>query len=254
MIAKVGLLSRDNTVDRENAYRLGAAAWYRYRKASNLEDSIWSRLKTITLNLPGFITSGFLKDSDLLPIDHIEAVGVWDTVGALGIPQYNSGQALDGFKFADTSLSAKVRNGFHAVALDEQRVVFTPTLWDSAPNITQDLFPGAHADVGGGYPSKNIESGLSDCAFKWMKDHLASVGVLFSDPPPFMIAPDPRGVAHKPWLDSPWNLAVFPTGPRVFPKGFPQNAAIAARMSAPRVIDNPGNTPRPYRPSNLPQP
>ena len=46
-----------------------------------------------------------------------------------------------------------MKNGFHAVAVDEERVDFTPTLWDDRDGVVQVLFPGAHADVGGGYPA-----------------------------------------------------------------------------------------------------
>ncbi|WP_366522092.1 DUF2235 domain-containing protein [Candidatus Accumulibacter sp. ACC003] len=55
-------------------------------------------------------------------------VAVWDTVGALGIPTYAGGKHVDTFEFADTRLSGKVRHGFRAVALDERRRDFTPTL------------------------------------------------------------------------------------------------------------------------------
>ena len=75
---------------------------------------------------------------------------------------------VDAFKFVDTQLSQKVGMGFHAVALDERRNDFKPTLWDPAPNVTQRLFPGANGDVGGGYPEAHNESGLSDGALNWM--------------------------------------------------------------------------------------
>ena len=83
-------------------------------------------------------------------MDGIKAVAVWDTVGALGLPDIDGAESNYGF--IDTSLSERVERGLHAVALDEQRVDFVPTLWSAAPNVTQMVFPGAHADVGGGYP------------------------------------------------------------------------------------------------------
>lgn len=60
----------------------------------------------------------------------------------MGLPLYlGSDKRTDAFKFTDLSLSKKVRKGFHAVALDEQRGDFTPTLWDAASNVVQNLFP-----------------------------------------------------------------------------------------------------------------
>src|SRR5262249_50875616 len=148
------------------------------------------RLLDIITDLPGFFSHRSLQDSDLVPVDRVSAVAVWDTVGALGIPVYiANGERMDAFRFCDTALSQKVGRGFHAVALDERRNDFRPPLWDPAPNVFQMLFPGAHADVGGGYPVPNDECGLSDGALQWMIQHLTSVGVLFSDTPTYQCRP-----------------------------------------------------------------
>jgi uncharacterized protein (DUF2235 family) len=104
---------------------------------------------------------------------YIQFVGVWDTVGALGIP-------IDGFRppmlsrlyaFHDTKLSRYVRNAFHAVAIDERRGAFKPTLWirqDDAVDQTleQVWFAGVHCDVGGGYR----DPALSEIALLWMAE------------------------------------------------------------------------------------
>jgi hypothetical protein len=180
-------------------------------------------------------------------------VGVWDTVGAMGFPDYvGHGKRLDAFKFANIKLSAKVTEAFHAVALDERRNDFTPTLWDPAPNVTQALFPGAHADVGGGYPRNSNESGLSDGALKWMVGQLIGAGVLFSNSELSSIKPDPAGTAHKPWLHPPWDLPGVSLGARKFPKGMAEDPSVAARVAAENVIGEPGELPGPYRPTNRP--
>jgi uncharacterized protein (DUF2235 family) len=112
----------------------------------------------------------------------IQCVGVWDTVGALGIPlrAFGSKNKKD-FEFLDTSLSSAVRFAFHALAVDEHRAPFQPTLWDSppAPNqvVQQVWFAGAHSDVGGGYP----QSGLSDHALLWMIESAKKAGLEFDD-------------------------------------------------------------------------
>jgi uncharacterized protein (DUF2235 family) len=113
---------------------------------------------------------------------YIQCVGVWDTVGALGIP-------IDGFRppllsklwtFHDTTLSRYVRNAFHAVAIDERRQPFKPTLWvqqDDAGDQTlvQMFFAGVHCDVGGGYR----EPELSELALVWMVDNARGCGLAF---------------------------------------------------------------------------
>jgi len=253
LIATQGLLAQQITEDKEGAYRSGAEAWYRYRKATLTNPFSLSHLAEIAADLPAFISKSSLKDTDLVPIDRISGVAVWDTVGAMGFPDYvGKGRRLDAFKFTNTKLSNKVTQGFHAVALDERRNDFSPTLWNPAPNVTQVLFPGAHADVGGGYPMTNNESDLSDGALQWMIEQLTGVGVLFSDVPAYPVKPDPAGTTHKPWVHPPWNLPGISLGARSLPKGMPQDPSIAARMAVGDVVAEPGEPPGLYRPTNRP--
>lgn len=254
LIASQGLLTKALTQDKEIAYRKGAEAWYRYRRSSLApKPSALAQLSEITADLPAFLSSGSLKDHDLVPINRIASVAVWDTVGAMGIPEFSiDKRRVDAFKFADTKLSPKVGSGFHAVALDERRVDFAPTLWDPAPNVTQVLFPGAHSDVGGGYPTANNESGLSDGALQWMIARLAEIGVRFNANPGIDIDPDAAGVAHKPWDKPPFNLPTVFKGEREFPAGMAMDPSIQARMAAGHVQAAPGEAPAPYDPDNLP--
>lgn len=100
----------------------------------------------------------------------VQCIGVWDTVGSLGIP----GNLDEGFKhfynFHDTELGPHVAHAYQALALDEQRADFTPAVWSQSPHappaqvLRQMWFAGAHSDVGGGYS----EHGLSDIALAWM--------------------------------------------------------------------------------------
>jgi hypothetical protein len=51
----------------------------------------------------------------------------------------------------------RLENAFQALALDEHREDFVPTLWNKLPDapatqrLEQVWFPGAHSNVGGGY-------------------------------------------------------------------------------------------------------
>jgi hypothetical protein len=111
---------------------------------------------------------------DRYAIVPIKCVAVWDTVGALGIPGHLGDMFTQFYQFQDTNLGPHIENAFHALALDEHREDFLPTLWSKLPNapatqrLEQVWFPGAHSNVGGGY----AEHGLSDVALAWMADRI----------------------------------------------------------------------------------
>jgi uncharacterized protein (DUF2235 family) len=101
----------------------------------------------------------------------IKVMGVFDTVGSLGIPtDFANTFNRRNYAFHDTTLSPIIDNAFHALAIDEQRASFAPTLWARpkvgrpSQTVEQVWFPGVHSDVGGGYD--NCE--LSDLALRWM--------------------------------------------------------------------------------------
>jgi uncharacterized protein (DUF2235 family) len=193
--------------DKEKAYRLGAAAWYAYHKDMNADPSWLEKFSDIITDLPGFVSSTLPAGCFITGVP-IHAVGVWDTVGALGIPQYAlDGERLDVFQLASNNLSNSVTHGIHAISIDEERRDFAPTLWSDRNNIIQALFAGAHADVGGGYPAELDQSGLSDASLAWMRGQLGdpSIGLLMNGPAdPFKA--DPLGVSHQPWTQPPWNI------------------------------------------------
>ena len=108
----------------------------------------------------------------------ISCLGVWDTVGALGIPVHSFDFFNRQFyEFHDTKLSSIVKNAFHALALDEHRREYAATLWSPSERpdqrIEQVWFPGAHANVGGGYESDV----LADVTLAWMMDRVAGCGL-----------------------------------------------------------------------------
>ncbi|MCD2196202.1 DUF2235 domain-containing protein [Actinomycetospora endophytica] len=137
-------------------------------------------------------------DSDDIPVRFI---GVWDTVGALGIPanlEWLRPERRDRYTFHDVELDRRIPAARHAVAIDEMRGPFTPTLWDEtelAPgqDVEQVWFAGSHLDVGGGH----VDRGLADITLEWMLDEvgkLTSIGVV---PAGSQIVPDPLAVVHE---------------------------------------------------------
>jgi uncharacterized protein (DUF2235 family) len=108
----------------------------------------------------------------------IECVGVWDTVGELGVPLQSFDNFNDEFyKFHDTRVSKIIKHAYHALAIDEHRQNFQPTMWDTDVATDQVLeqvwFSGAHANIGGGYNNDC----LAAITLRWMADKAAGCGL-----------------------------------------------------------------------------
>lgn len=112
----------------------------------------------------------------------LKMVGVWDTVGALGIPAVFGGVDVLLYGFLDTTLHEDVLNAYHAVAIDERRIEFPATLWTSpskpGQTIEQVYFCGVHSDVGGGYPTQTESEGLADITLSWMMSKGSALGLI----------------------------------------------------------------------------
>lgn len=120
---------------------------------------------------------------------HVKMVGVWDTVGALGVPLFRiPGISSSGFRFHHTGLRRPIQHGFHAVAIDEHRQKFLPTLWTvrtpphqstsrmrPIQSVEQRWFIGAHANVGGGCYSDL----LAQIPLDWMMRKAKQCGLAF---------------------------------------------------------------------------
>jgi uncharacterized protein (DUF2235 family) len=108
----------------------------------------------------------------------ITFLGVWDTVGALGVPlDVLSKFNMRFYEFHDTELSGIVKNAYQAIAIDENRKDYDVCLWDPREKpeqtIEQRWFVGAHCDVGGGYPDRR----LSDITLRWMQEKASALGL-----------------------------------------------------------------------------
>jgi hypothetical protein len=218
LIAAKGLLDPADCEDRERAYRVGTAVWSGYRTERKESAERRSLLDGVLSLLPSFVDPSSARADKpghpLRPAD-IDCVAAWDTVGALGVPLYDSGdRRIDVFQFCDCALSLKVKKGYHAVALSERRADFTPTLWDPRAGITQMLFAGAHADIGGGYPMTDDQSGLAHLSLKWMCDVLEADGLRLQARAADVYPASAFGPSHQPWREGIWRLA--PTGTRQF--------------------------------------
>ena len=97
----------------------------------------------------------------------------------MGIPLSFLGFLEDKDEFYDTAIGSNVSIARHALAIDERRSDFEPTVWIPKPatDMKQVWFLGAHSDVGGSYrPDKN-GSLLSDIPLDWMMRQAKAAGL-----------------------------------------------------------------------------
>lgn len=168
MIRKVGLVRREYASSITRAYDI-------YRSRTD-EDVISPDTKA---------ACEFRERYSEWPV-RIKFIGVWDTVGSLGVPvrplSFINPLSADRFAFHDANLSRTVDFAYHALAIDERRGPFRPTLWQQHPEaegqvMEQQWFPGVHCDVGGGYE----RTGLSNIALHWIVEKAKAVGLAFDD-------------------------------------------------------------------------
>jgi uncharacterized protein (DUF2235 family) len=172
-------------------------------------------------------------------------VGVWDTVGALGIPALFGGIDQNIYGFLDTGLHPDVLNAYHALSIDERRQEFPPTLWTPpsppVPNqvLEQVWFAGVHCDVGGGYP----ETGLSDIAYSWMLTKALALGLQLNPPVVAQYA-SIDGLYALDAIHESWSpLWLFPK-PRTAPDAASLSNSVALRLQYDTTYQ-PGNLKRP---------
>jgi len=125
----------------------------------------------------------------------IQFVGVWDTVGTLGVPFSFWGllDNKDEYLFHDTSPSRTVKCARHALSIDESRGDFEPVLWDENKpiNLKQVWFSGVHCDIGGGYEDHK----LADFACKWLLQEAEKQGLQIE--PHLTASLDPEATAKQ---------------------------------------------------------
>jgi uncharacterized protein (DUF2235 family) len=227
--------SRGAFTARSLAGFIGCCGLLRRRSLGHLA-SAWQYYRTeVERTREGFCRACTAESDEV----EIKFLGVWDTVGALGVPTtLLSHITRQEYSFHDTSPSRIVKNACHALAIDEHRDEFVPTLWTGqAPEgvtIEQVWFAGAHADVGGGYENRT----LADIPLLWMAEKAEASGLAID----FSVLPDKAKLdPHAPRHDSRegWSAKdrLTPTirciGGRIF------NVTFYERLYAP--VDDNGN-------------
>lgn len=191
MIRKCGLLRRDADGTHDNEAVAAAYAFYRDAgiKPGDAQAVAWRAAHSVETD--------------------IQFIGVWETVGALGIPGTAAWFpfARTRYEFHDTELSRIVKHAYQALALDEHRASLAPTKWTRDPatlapgescldkkagqvEVEQRWFVGSHTDVGGGYRHGGASRGpdlLPDLTLSWLQGKAMAAGLACTErflPPP----------------------------------------------------------------------
>ncbi len=100
----------------------------------------------------------------------VEFLGVWDTVGAFGIPINILGIPLQRWNlFKNMHVAENVKKAVHCICMDETRDAYVPTLMNYKPGVVEEVwFPGVHSDIGGSYK----EDALGKISLKFMVERL----------------------------------------------------------------------------------
>jgi len=129
----------------------------------------------------------------------VRFVGVWDTVGALGIPISFLGLLEREDEFYDTKIGPNVDIARHAMAIDEMRSDFEPTIWQPRANMSleQVWFCGAHGDVGGGNRADRDGGLLSDIPLAWIISEARKAGLAVERHLSGSLHPKPTARLHE---------------------------------------------------------
>jgi uncharacterized protein (DUF2235 family) len=198
LVAFCGLLQKHSRVTIEEVYDR-----YQKRKGSTVPIAKLEFLRRSGARLGGE-DARILEGSRRIPI---RMIGVWDTVGALGIPWTVPLVGRKAFHFHNPNLSTTYEHAFQALAIDENRAAYHPTLWtlfapevsgtssplppapESMRRIEQRWFIGAHANVGGGLEGDP----LPFIPLAWMQGKAERLGLKFKEtvtvPPDAWTAP-----------------------------------------------------------------
>lgn len=181
----------------------------------------------------------------------IRFLGLWDTVSSVFEPRV-SGFGLTLRQRAYTNKNEYVQTVRHALAIDERRSMFMPSLWAAGQpyehwseteggfvktpqDVKEVWFPGCHGDVGGG--EAEADSGLAKVALEWMLVEAAEAGILVNlktarlllygegaKADQVYIPPDPLAAVHPSltWpLFKPMEIVprrIMPTSSRTWPR------------------------------------
>lgn len=211
-IKAAGLLDRPSVQDVWRAYM----DLYATESRMIVKPAGWNadRARRWLVQKGGDAVGRFGGDVDRLPRHagvKVRFIGVYDTVGALGVPLPRAAKVNEPIVgFHDTTLGDLVEHAVQALAVDERRGPYVPSLWTQAVDaallagqtVLQVWFPGVHSDVGGGYHDK----GIGDITWDFMMRQASRRGLVIDDTQPtpaVTVAPLP---AQHESFDAAWKV------------------------------------------------
>lgn len=117
---------------------------------------------------------------------NIRFMGLFDTVEAYGVPIEDLRGVINyliwPIRFRNTKCSETVVDVRHALALDEERLSFSPvritqTGLPIGQTVQELWFPGVHSDIGGGYP----DDAVAYAPLLWIAEEARQAGVQWND-------------------------------------------------------------------------
>ncbi|MEX0283007.1 MAG: DUF2235 domain-containing protein [Paracoccaceae bacterium] len=134
----------------------------------------------------------------------IEMVGVWDTVKALGFRLPIVWRFVkERHAFHNHCLGRSIRNGYHALAMNESRRIYEPVMWEDEPgfpgHVEQVWFKGSHGDVGGQLGTFEAARPLSNLSLVWMLEKAEGLGLPLPDNWRARIFTDPAAPSTGTW-------------------------------------------------------
>ncbi|KAF2194120.1 hypothetical protein K469DRAFT_549222 [Zopfia rhizophila CBS 207.26] len=199
MVNNCGIIKKQPSLSTSDISTLCEEVYRTYRSPLDIDHPSSDRCKYLRNN-----------SKRVWPVESpVKFMGLFDTVGSLGIPRLNAGIGFDWPEFYDQKVSSVVQHVHHAVGLHDRLWIFQPCLAfpskshgeDEAkpwPKIHQKWFPGTHYDLGrqafrfirhgpanalekllGTFPdllSKTIYPNhvLADLVLRWMLESIAS--------------------------------------------------------------------------------
>jgi hypothetical protein len=186
------LLHADGTINRDKTAELCMEAYRIYRSPYAIDAPQSPQMQAFRQKASYNVTTP------------VKFMGLFDTVGSLGIPRFTGGVGFEWPEFYDQKVSSVVEKVYHAVSMHDRLWIFEPCLALRDPKtqaknpkleIHERWFPGAHYDLGrqrfrffrGGkegvdgivskllnWAGHTIEPNqvLSDLVLKWMLDSI----------------------------------------------------------------------------------
>jgi uncharacterized protein (DUF2235 family) len=112
----------------------------------------------------------------------IKFLGLWDTVGAYGLPGYEIGKGFKYLEFYDQTVPSIVKVACQALAIHENNAFFEPCriLPNKSGTIVKETwFPGVHSEIGGGtFLRLEGNRRIIDATLLWMIENIVEVGGL----------------------------------------------------------------------------